>query len=255
MIIFSVFEKMPLENEAFIGEQNYMLFLHEYMNHLERLKINEVSDNTDTYLVGKARKIDEAFSGPVKDAVLANYISSIIRVSRSNYDPAALDFFQNEELRDFIKELYQIKVALPPGSKIPYFFLQNLAGLEIEPQAYTGNILLINFWAEWCAPCIVEFPHENRLVEKYQDRPVKILNICIDSRESKWKSMVEKYGLKTENLYANEAWSNKIRNQYNIAGIPHSVLVDANGLIVENNTRTARNGVENLIDELLKKMP
>ena len=137
---------------------------------------------------------------------------------------------------------------------MPYFFLENSKGEDVESNDYLGNILLINFWADWCKPCIEEFPHENDLVEKYQGKPVKILNICIESKPEKWRAYIHKYGLKMDNVFAGENWTKKLKSSYDISGIPHSVLIDWNGNIVENRTKAASKGVDKLIDEMLGKM-
>jgi hypothetical protein len=56
-----------------------------------------------------------------------------------------------------------------------------------------------------------------------------------------------------DNLFAEENWTKKLKNDYGILGIPHSVLIDWNGNIVENKTKTASRGIDELIDELLEK--
>ncbi|WP_373521408.1 TlpA family protein disulfide reductase [Aquiflexum sp.] len=250
-------QSVQLENEKFIGESNYMLFLHEYANfHSQKLSAykTDSSDTKQSFIILKAQEIDKLFAGKVKDAYLAELSSMLIKNVRSEYDSLVLNYFTDEELRDLIREFYESSVTLKPGTQMPYFFLENQMGEDVESKDYLGNILLINFWADWCKPCIEEFPHENALVEKYKGKPVKFLNICIESKPERWKEYIRKYDLKMDNLFAEENWTRKLKNDYGILGIPHSVLIDWNGNIVENKTRTASRGIDKLIDELLEEM-
>jgi thiol-disulfide isomerase/thioredoxin len=248
---------VQLENEKFIGESNYMLFLHEYANLQSRKKSITEPDDSDSkqaLSIYMAEEVEGLFTGKVKDAFLAYRLSMLLKYARSEYDSMVLDYFVDRDLRDLISDYYYSSVALKEGVRMPYFFLENPKGEDVESNEYLGNILLINFWADWCKPCIVEFPHENALAEKYQGKPVKILNICIESNRERWKEYILRYGLKMDNLFAEENWTKKLKSTYDISGIPHSVLIDWNGNIVENRTKTASKGVDKLIDELLRKM-
>jgi thiol-disulfide isomerase/thioredoxin len=169
-------------------------------------------------MILKAQEIDKLLTGKVKDAFLAEFTSMWIKNVRSEYDSMVLNYFTDEELRDLIREYYESSVTLKPGTPMPYFFLENQMGEDVESRDYLGNILLINFWADWCKPCIEEFPHENALVEKYQGKPVKILNICIESNRERWKEYILRYGLKMDNLFAGENWTRKLKNDYGIQG-------------------------------------
>lgn len=250
-------QSVQLENEKFIGESNYMLFLHEYVNfHSRKISVLKIdsSDAKQSLMILKAQEIDKLFTGKVKDAYLAEFTSMWIKSVRSEYDSMVLNYFTDEELRDLIREYYESSITLKPGTPMPYFFLENQMGEDVESRDYLGNILLINFWADWCKPCIEEFPYENALVEKYQGKPVKILNICIESNRERWKEYILRYGLKMDNLFAGENWTKKLKSSYDISVIPHSVLIDWNGKIVENRTKTASKGIDKLIDELLGEM-
>lgn len=250
-------KSVPLENEKFIGESRYMLFLHEYTNlkSLEKYESkSEVKRSEMPISIYMAEEINEIFTGKVKDAFLTYRLSMLLESSRSEYDSKVLEYFSDKRMRDFMEDYFYSSVALKPGTKMPYFYLVNQKGEDVESTDYLGKIVLINFWADWCKPCIIEFPHENALVEKYKGKPVKIININIESTPERWKEYISRYGLKMDNLYANEIWTKNLKTKYDITGIPHSVLLDWNGNVVENKTKTASKGVDELIDELLNKM-
>lgn len=246
---------VTLGNENFIGESNYMLFLNDYFNHIGLKNGRNKKENIDQpFIISFAEELDEKLTGNVKDAFLAFRTTMLIKHVRTEYDPGVLDYFSDEFWSDFIEDYYLKSVTLNPGTKSPYFFLQDRIGRDVESRDYLGNILIINFWADWCKPCIEEFPYENALVEKYKEKPVKILNVCLDSNPEKWKEYIDKYNLKMENLFADTVWSKKLKNDFDVLGIPHSVLIDWNGNIVENRVESASRGVDKKIDTLLLKM-
>ncbi|EOZ92211.1 thiol-disulfide oxidoreductase [Indibacter alkaliphilus LW1] len=135
---------------------------------------------------------------------------------------------------------------------ILYFILVDREGEYVEAPDFLGNVLLINFWASWCKPCIEEFPYENQLVEKYRDKLVKIINICIETPLEKWEEYIDRFGLKMENYFANDVWTKKLKIQFDIQSLPHALIVDRHGNIVENRSRRASNGVDELLDDLLE---
>jgi hypothetical protein len=69
----------------------------------------------------------------------------------------------------------------------------------------------------------------------------------------KWKSYLDKYDLKTTNLYANGNWNDKLQKDFGIQGLPHSTLIDWNGIVVKNKCRRASENIDLVIDELLKE--
>ena len=69
--------------------------------------------------------------------------------------------------------------ALPPIN------LQDFDGKAIPADHFKGNIVVLDFWATWCVPCIAEIPTFNRLQEKYGDRGVSVVGVALASGEAK----------------------------------------------------------------------
>ena len=80
--------------------------------------------------------------------------------------------------------------ALPQTSSdgakpLPELSLHSLEGKKVPSADLKGKILVLDFWATWCAPCIAEVPHLNKLQEKYEDRGVKVVGVTMASGEAK----------------------------------------------------------------------
>lgn len=98
---------------------------------------------------------------------------------------------------------------------------QTLAGLR-------GNVVLIEFWATWCRPCVAGIPHMNELQTKYGDKGLRILSITDDDQrtveefQKHAKSPIE-YPIGT---------GSELGNKYGVGGIPHAFLVGRDGKLV-----------------------
>lgn len=139
-----------------------------------------------------------------------------------------------------IVETLAIMEALVPGKPAPDFTRTDINGNELHLSDYKGRVVLLDFWASWCAPCRASMPHVKELAAKYKDLVV----ICIadnDNTEEKWKDAVSQdgtesfihvlRGLKIESNGMMDR-SDDLDHFYNIHSIPSKVLVDAEGNIL-----------------------
>ncbi|MCB0668289.1 MAG: TlpA family protein disulfide reductase [Saprospiraceae bacterium] len=113
------------------------------------------------------------------------------------------------------------------------FTLKKEDGTFIDLAEFRGKPVWVSFWFTGCKPCIREFPIENQLVEKYRDTDMQFISICTNSDEQMWKKMIREHHLKTQNLFANENWSNIISERYQITSYPKWMLIDRNGKIIQ----------------------
>lgn len=234
----------------------YMYFLNDYMD----IKMNIIQKGSLTKIdfktraSGKIELMNTELSEEVRDMYLPYYLSKIIDHKRHDFDEKWLKLVENDKLRLFLLDEFDSKPILPLGSALPYFYLPDTSNNYIDSDKYKGQILLINFWATWCKLCIEDFPYENHIVEKFSGKPVKVLNIGIESNEESWKNMVKKHGLKSDNVLAQGSWNDKLNKEFDINALPHSTLVDWNGRVVQNKCPRASENVDELILKLLIKM-
>lgn len=77
------------------------------------------------------------------------------------------------------------------GGPAPDFTIQTDSGARISPASFNGKVLVLNFWATWCAPCIQEIPSLNQFQKKFADSGVKVLAISIDKNEGKYRNFLD----------------------------------------------------------------
>ncbi|MDQ7053318.1 MAG: tetratricopeptide repeat protein [candidate division KSB1 bacterium] len=107
------------------------------------------------------------------------------------------------------------------------FEVTTLTGKRFALKEQRGKVVLLDFWATWCGPCIAEMPHLQKLYEKYQDEPdVVFLAISIDEGRNVVERFIEKNKYTLPVAHAPE-----IRKKYGVRGIPTLILIGRDGRI------------------------
>jgi cytochrome c biogenesis protein CcmG, thiol:disulfide interchange protein DsbE len=126
------------------------------------------------------------------------------------------------------KELFPVAV----GSKAPDFSAVTLDSIPREKRLaeYRGQVVLINVWATWCAPCRVEMPSIEALHQAYSPRGFKVLAVSIDDpgHAETIRSFVKQYKLTFEVLHDPQQ---KIVELYDISGYPETFVIGRDGVI------------------------
>jgi thiol-disulfide isomerase/thioredoxin len=98
---------------------------------------------------------------------------------------------------------------------------------ELTPDRLRGKVVVLDFFATWCAPCVASIPHTNTLVNEMRDRPVVFLAIADEPREA-LETVLARSPMRA--ILVRDAGGLTFRN-YFIAGLPFVVVVDATGKI------------------------
>lgn len=118
------------------------------------------------------------------------------------------------------------------GVKAPAFSAVTLDSVPREKslEDYRGNVVMVNIWATWCAPCRVEMPSIQRLHEAYGDRGLKIIAVSVDDpgMEPAIREFLKQYALTFEVLHDPKS---DISRKYQTTGYPETVIVGRDGII------------------------
>jgi peroxiredoxin len=134
------------------------------------------------------------------------------------------------------------------GKPAPDFQVKDLKGEELTLEKYRGQVVLLDFWATWCGPCIREMPNVKRTYEKYKDQKFQIIGISLDRSKTALETYIEREGLAWVHYWDN---NQKITNQYGVRGIPSTFLLDGEGVIRKTNLRG--HSLETAVAELVKE--
>ena len=106
--------------------------------------------------------------------------------------------------------------------------------LNIADIVKTKKVVLLDFWASWCAPCLQEMPRLRQLYENYKDKGLEIVGISSDEHEIRWKKAIEKYKMSWIQIISAKDTDN-IAKMYGINQIPHTILINNEGKIISVN--------------------
>jgi len=104
------------------------------------------------------------------------------------------------------------------------------APIKLSEFQTKGTVVLLDFWATWCPPCVAAIPHERELARRFDGRPFVIIGISKDSEKQELVDFLNREKLPWANMMDTNG---TISSQWGVNSIPTFILIDANGVIVK----------------------
>jgi cytochrome c biogenesis protein CcmG/thiol:disulfide interchange protein DsbE len=113
------------------------------------------------------------------------------------------------------------------GDSAPEFTITTDSGRTVSIPNFGGKILVLNFWASWCPPCVEETPSMSRFAQEYAAKGVVVLGVSVDKDEKAYRTFLQKY--KPGFLTAREL---KTHEDYGTFMYPETYIIDTNGKVL-----------------------
>ncbi|WP_439183836.1 thioredoxin-like domain-containing protein [Carboxylicivirga taeanensis] len=140
--------------------------------------------------------------------------------------------FANHNLYRTIQERIDALMAIAPGQVAPNLNLGALDGSFIDLNDFKGQVVLLDFWASWCAPCRKENPNIVNLYKTYHKEGLEIIGISLDSKKENWQQAIKDDKLEWHHICEFEKWNSPLANRYAVKAIPFTVLIGRDGKII-----------------------
>lgn len=136
--------------------------------------------------------------------------------------------------------MLQNQLQIRPGKVPPDFSATTLSGGQVSLDELLGQVVLLDFWATWCAPCIAELPNMQAVYEEHADRGFEIVSISIDEKKAPLTDFLDKRELPWTHVWDPAMpEDSRLAEKYGVAAIPFIVLVGRDGEIIDVNLRGA----------------
>ena len=129
-----------------------------------------------------------------------------------------------------------------------------LNGKPFDQKSLVGKVVLIDFWATWCGPCVAEIPNVLQQYEKYHDKGFEVIGISLDQDREALEKFVAEQKVPWPILFEKpegDGWQHPLSTFYGISGIPTVILIGRDGNVITLNARGEKLGQQ--LDLLFQK--
>lgn len=118
---------------------------------------------------------------------------------------------------------------------------EDLSGHLWDKQAMQGKVVLIDFWATWCGPCVGELPYLKTAYERYRGQGFEILGISLDGPDRHaFRQWLETNGVTWPQVHEGQQFDSPTAVDFGVSAIPRNILLDREGKVIGTNLRGPR---------------
>ncbi len=136
-----------------------------------------------------------------------------------------------------LKSMAEIWSKVAVGQPAMDFSQNDTTGNPVKLSDLRGQYVLIDFWASWCGPCRAENPNVVKLYNELHDKGFEIIGVSFDTKRKNWLEAIKADELIWYHVSDLNGWNNEVGKMYAVRAIPHTILLDKDGVIIAKNLR------------------
>ncbi len=231
-------QEINLVTDNVLGNKKYRDFLIAFVNYK-----HDTSNPSGNPYIGQYEMAEQHLNGVPLAFFQADILARGFRKSELNeLLPTYNTFVSSVPYNEFYLravDAYFSKKPYATGSPAPNFTMFDENGSSVSLSDFQGKIVLINFWASWCRPCINKLESMKTLKSWSHNQEIVFINVSLERDEEKFKSEVYDRSITNMvNLYASEGMKTQIITDYNVQAIPEFFIISKSGTFARKPSKT-----------------
>ncbi|MHC4140962.1 MAG: TlpA family protein disulfide reductase [Planctomycetota bacterium] len=132
----------------------------------------------------------------------------------------------------------EARAQVSRGKEAPDFSAKDaITGQQFSLSDLRGKVVLIDFWATWCGPCVRELPNVKRAYSKYKARGLEIVSISLDTDKQRFQRFVRDKRMSWRHVMEGGGWKTRLAGKYGVKSIPRMIVIGPDGVCIDANAR------------------